>query len=370
MINILLICQILRDTNSSVAKVKQQKKIEPGFIFPFYGHLVHTFYATTHGFLSFAPRIHNLMYKTQYIAPLRVKLDPGRHNESSVNFKVHGNYDNTFTIEWTNVTVAQPFEHPMGGKFTFQLTLQATGDIIFVYKFVPDLLTTDALYDNEPVAGLSDAFLIGDSELHVYHTLNVENSDIRTGTVVYFKAKPTCIRQTSCDDCANLRQTSEFGCTWCPDVHRCSDGADRLREHWDTNECGIKNVSTTEQCANIKDSDHTEWRSSMIGENSAESIEKNNTASTVVSAVVSSVLVLILVIMATVFIYIYGRRNPGGWAEKIASMLETPYKRFGILDENENNNDQVEMGRKTLENNNNNNNSSSNDGNLTTTVAF
>ena len=108
----------------------------------------------------------------------------------------------------------------------------------------------------------------------------------------------------------------------------------------------------------------------MIGENSAESIEKNNTASTVVSAVVSSVLVLILVIMATVFIYIYGRRNPGGWAEKIASMLETPYKRFGILDENENNNDQVEMGRKTLENNNNNNNSSSNDGNLTTTVAF
>ena len=61
------------------------------------------------------------MYKTQYIAPLRVKLDPGRYNESSVNFKVHGNFDNSFTIQWTNVTVAQPFEHPMGGKFTFQV---------------------------------------------------------------------------------------------------------------------------------------------------------------------------------------------------------------------------------------------------------
>ena len=108
----------------------------------------------------------------------------------------------------------------------------------------------------------------------------------------------------------------------------------------------------------------------MIGENSAESIGKSNTASTVVSAVVSSILVLILVIMATVFIYIYGRRNPGGWAEKIALRLETPYKRFGILDENEtNNNDQVEMGRKPLENNNN-NTSSNNAGNLTTTVAF
>ena len=43
--------------------------------------------------------------------------------------------------------------------------------------------------------GLSDAFLIGDSELHVYHTLNVKNPDVLSKTVVVFKAKPTCIRQ-------------------------------------------------------------------------------------------------------------------------------------------------------------------------------
>ena len=196
------------------------EKIEPGFIFPFYGHLVHAFYVTTHGFLSFSPRIHNLMYKTQYIAPLRVKLDPSRYNESTVNYKVHGPMGDSLTVQWTNVSVAEPFEHPMGGNFTFQVTLHANGDIVFVYVFVPDLLTTDALYDNEPVAGLSDAFLIGDSELHVYHTLNVDNPDIRTGTVIVFNAKPTCIRQTSCDDCLNLRQTSEFGCTYCPAVHR------------------------------------------------------------------------------------------------------------------------------------------------------
>jgi hypothetical protein len=60
---------------------------------------------------------------------------------------------------------------------------------------VPDLLSADALYDDEPVAGLSDAFLIGDSELHVYHTLNVGNPDVLTNTVVVFKAKPTCIKQ-------------------------------------------------------------------------------------------------------------------------------------------------------------------------------
>ena len=46
-----------------------------------------------------------------------------------------------------------------------------------------------------PLTGLSDAFLIGDSELHVYHTLNVKNPDVLSETVVVFKAKPTCIRQ-------------------------------------------------------------------------------------------------------------------------------------------------------------------------------
>ena len=98
------------------------EKVEPGFIFPFYGHLVHNFYVTTHGFISFAPRIHNLMYKTQYIAPLRVKLDPSRYNESTLNYRLHGPFDNILTVQWTNVSVAEPFEHPMGGKFTFQVS--------------------------------------------------------------------------------------------------------------------------------------------------------------------------------------------------------------------------------------------------------
>ena len=102
------------------------EKVEPGFIFPFYGHLVHNFYVTTHGFISFAPRIHNLMYKTQYIAPLRVKLDPSRYNESTLNYKLHGPFDNSLTVQWTNVSVAEPFEHPMGGKFTFQVISLST----------------------------------------------------------------------------------------------------------------------------------------------------------------------------------------------------------------------------------------------------
>ena len=92
--------------------------IEPGFKFPFYGHLTERFFVTTHGFLSFAPGLHNLMYKTQYIAPLRVKLDPGRFNDSTINYILT---DDSLTIQWTNITVSEPVEHPSGGRFTFQV---------------------------------------------------------------------------------------------------------------------------------------------------------------------------------------------------------------------------------------------------------
>jgi hypothetical protein len=41
-----------------------------------------------------------------------------------------------------------------------QATLHANGDVVFVYVNIPEMLTVDALYDDEPVAGLSDAFLV------------------------------------------------------------------------------------------------------------------------------------------------------------------------------------------------------------------
>ena len=34
-------------------------------------------------------------------------------------------------------------------------------------------------------------------------------------------------------------------------IFRCSDGADRLREHWDTNKCPDFNVTQLHQCPNI-----------------------------------------------------------------------------------------------------------------------
>ncbi len=100
--------------------------VEPGFQFPFYGHMVDRFYVTTHGFLSFAPRLHNLMYKTQYIAPLRVKLDPGASTYATVDYVAK---EDRLTVQWTNVSVAEPYQHPMGGQFTFQVCDDSVGAI-------------------------------------------------------------------------------------------------------------------------------------------------------------------------------------------------------------------------------------------------
>lgn len=332
------------------AHAQAAEAVAPGFDFPFYGHFVDQFFITTHGFLSFAPRLHNLMYKTQYIAPLRVKLDPSRSNESTVDYLA---YPDKLTIQWTNVTVAEPYEHPSGGNFTIQVTLFENGDIVFVYVQVPELLTSDALYDNEPVAGLSDAFLIGDSELHVYHTMNVDNPDINTQTVVFFKAKPTCIQQQTCETCAALSHTSEFRCSWCPKIHRCSDGADRLREHWDTNGCGETNSTGFDQCNAVPSDDqkHTEWRTSMTGE-SGVPVEDGGNVATIISVVVSLILVLILIGLVGAFVFMYGRNNPGGIAERIAMRLEANYKRFGGEADDQ---VQLEKPKKEQQQNNNNN---------------
>ena len=95
----------------------------------------------------------------------------------------------------------------------------------------------------------------------------------------------------------------------------------------------------------------------MVTNDNNEEISASNNVSTVVSAVISTFLVLILLGVASGFVYLYGRNNPGGLAERLASRLEAPYKRFGIVEDNQeqnnnNNNNSVEMGSKPMENNN------------------
>ncbi|XP_040563812.1 plexin domain-containing protein 1 [Lepeophtheirus salmonis] len=336
--------------------------VMPDFEFPFYGHLMKTFYITTHGFLSFAPRLHNLMYKTQYVAPLRVKLDPSESDNATVNYFSTGR---SLTIEWRDVTVAEPYKHPLGGKFTFQVTLFDNGDIVFVYSKIPDLLTADALYDDEPVAGISDAFLVGNNELHVYHTVNVDNTDIHSKTVVVFTAKPTCIQQKSCEECSKFKENSPFNCVWCDKVSRCSDGADRLREHWDLNECAANNISSVDKC--IIDPQHIEWRTSVPNENAPKNVSLTEipkaspltTGAITMSVIISVVCVLLLLTLGLGFVYLYGLGHPGGIAARVSYTLQQKYKRFdnekGGLNKEEKSmpNEIIEKESKTIENNNN-----------------
>merc|ERR1711874_104421 len=296
------------------------ESVKPLFSFPFYGHMVEEFFITTHGFLSLSPRLHDYIYKTQYIAPLRIKLDPSRSNSSTISVL---SLPDRLTVEWSNVSVMADAEHPSGGAFTFQVTLRPNGDIVFVYIEVQPVLTTAALYDHEPVAGISDAFLLHGSELHLYSKINIDNVMINTRTVATFSARPTCIAQTSCGQCVELTRTSEFGCLWCEASGHCSDGADRLREHWNYQECHLTNTTTCSKDQSGQ-SGHTEWRTSSLSY-SSEGLQ----TSTLVSAVVSSVCVLLLVILFIIFIYLYGKYNQETTIGRYIKTMQESYQQFG-----------------------------------------
>lgn len=152
------------------------------------------------------------MYKTEYIAPLRLKLDPSQHEDSTVSISQNSQ---KLTVEWTNLTLV---DQPESGKFTFQTTLHESGLIVFAYKKVHDLdlRPTKHLYDGQILSGISDGF-IKNGYFYQYHAVNVPVEKINDLTVVLFQPLSTCKTQTNCHDC--LLFTS-FACTWCPHEKR------------------------------------------------------------------------------------------------------------------------------------------------------
>ena len=157
----------------------------------------------------------------------------------------------------------------------------------------------------------------------MYSKINIDNTMINTRTVATFSARPTCISKRSCGECVSLARASDFGCMWCEATGHCSDGADRLRERWNTNQCHLTNTTTcSEELPN-----HIEWRTSH-GELSSPSDPSIQT-STVVSAVVSSVCVLILVILFIMFIYLYGKYNQETTIGRYIKTMQESYHQFG-----------------------------------------
>lgn len=74
-------------------------------------------------------------------------------------------------MQWENVVLQ---DKPNCGEFTFQATLHASGDIVFVYQNIP-VIIENIQDDQHPVkVGLSDAYIIDKTIFCKIHIVKIE----------------------------------------------------------------------------------------------------------------------------------------------------------------------------------------------------
>ncbi|XP_047479958.1 plexin domain-containing protein 2-like isoform X2 [Penaeus chinensis] len=221
------------------------------FDFPFYGHLLRNITIATGGFLFTGNFVHTWLAATQYIAPLMANFDTSLSKNAYVKYADNGT---SFTVQWNNVLLK---DHKDAGTFTFQVTLHETGDIVFIYKEIP-LIVSSIGDDQHPVkVGLSDAYIVDRTIFYVrrktiyeYHKIDMKkNSVIGNWTAIVFKALPTCVSLNSCEKCLSTKIS--FDCQWCNRIGRCSNGLDRHRQEWLHNSCESTSIQNSWECANL-----------------------------------------------------------------------------------------------------------------------
>ncbi|XP_046686012.1 plexin domain-containing protein 2-like isoform X1 [Homalodisca vitripennis] len=221
--------------------------VKLSFDFPFYGHMVRNVTIATGGFLYTGEYVHSWLAATQYIAPLMANFDTSISNDSFIKYVDNGT---AFTVQWEKVVLQ---DKPDSGEFTFQATLHASGDIVFVYQNVP-VIIEKIQDDQHPVkVGLSDAYIIDRTiffvrrkTIYEYHRVNFKKEDIKNWTVIYLNALPTCMEKKDCSSCVSAQ--IGFECKWCPGARRCSTGMDRQRQDWLFNDCERMEVVMPLQC--------------------------------------------------------------------------------------------------------------------------
>lgn len=221
------------------------------FRFPFYGHEVENITIATGGFLYTGDYVHSWLAATQYIAPLMANFDTSNNQKAKIRYLDTGD---SLIVEWKDVYLQKREDD---GLFTFQVILNRTGDIQFAYNKVPLNITT--IHDEEhPVkVGLSDAYIIDRTiffvrrkTIYEYHRVNMKNENISSHSAIVFKALFTCNQQKTCNDCLNARSgPHSINCGWCPILQKCSDGMDRNRQDWLTNNCDKKKISDLDACS-------------------------------------------------------------------------------------------------------------------------
>ncbi|XP_031827091.1 plexin domain containing lethal (1) G0289 [Nomia melanderi] len=217
------------------------------FDFPFYGHKVRNITIATGGFLYTGEYVHSWLAATQYIAPLMANFDTRLSNDSYVKYADNGT---AFTVEWEKVILQ---DKPEAGAFTFQVTLHQNGDIVFVYSVIPLMIGMIEDTSHPVKVGLSDAyimdrivFFVRRKTIYEYHRVNFNRQDIKSWTVIYLNALPTCLEMDNCKDC--LTKLKDFNCKWCSALNQCSTGMFRSRQDWLLKGCDVRKIKEVDNC--------------------------------------------------------------------------------------------------------------------------
>ncbi|XP_063546970.1 plexin domain-containing protein 2 [Cydia strobilella] len=216
------------------------------FLFPFYGHPLHNITVATGGFLYTGEHVHNWLAATQYIAPLMANFDTTLTIDSCVKMYDDGE---KFTALWENVNLREDKTK----NFTFAATLYKNGDITFAYKDIP--IPVQLINDNEhPVkVGISDAYLtdrmmfyVRRKTIYEYHRVTYKGHNITSNTLLKMIALPTCLQYNTCEECTN--HETEFNCSWCEALKKCSSGTDRNKQDWVLRACDKTQIVNDSQC--------------------------------------------------------------------------------------------------------------------------
>ncbi|OCT62102.1 hypothetical protein XELAEV_18043186mg [Xenopus laevis] len=226
---------------------RQASRLILSFDFPFYGHPLRQVTVATGGFIFMGDVLHRMLTATQYVAPLMANFNPSYSKNSTISYRDNGT---SFVVQWDKVPL---HEKEDAGGFTFQTALHKDGRIVFGYKEIPLPVQNISSAQHPVKAGLSDAFMLLNSSpdvpesrrraIYEYHKVQLDLSRIRSQTAVEFIPVPTCLQQTSCEQCVS--SVPSFNCSWCHVLNRCSSGFDRYRQDWLTYDCAQQSQSTS-----------------------------------------------------------------------------------------------------------------------------
>lgn len=262
------------------------------FKFPFYGYKIENITIATGGFLFLGEAVHTWLAATQYIAPLMANFNTSIHADSAIYYLDNKNADE-FVIQWDNVYLqgatingstadGKPTRDAIDKPFSFQVNLRSNGDIIFAYKQIPYLVSKINEEKHPVKVGISDAYIIDRTiffirrkTIYEYHKAELKQKEISNGTVIFFKALPTCNIYTDCNSCVvHSKLNSTFECSWCEASKKCSDGYDRHRQEWIKNKCDDNAVSKCSATSNdpLSKEDHSSANDPLINTGSVKPI--------------------------------------------------------------------------------------------------